>query len=292
MQCPKCRHEQAESRESCELCGLVFARFRPEGMPRPPRSPAEPEVGSDALPGRTLLLGAGLGVLAYLLPFTRFLLSYLVVLVHELGHAAFGWLFGYPSIPAFDFMYGGGVTMHDARQIPIVVIVLGLIAFLAWRLRSNRLGCALAASAGVIYGLLAFTSAHEVVVLFMGHGTELVFCALFLQRGLSGSACRLPVERPLYVMVAVFLWIHDLAFASALATSESARADYGAAKGGGHWMDFDRIARDVLDVELAAVAAFFFFACVAAPMAGWLFARRRERILDLAESLLELRPSS
>ena len=244
------------------------------------------------LPWRTLLIGAALGVVFQAIPFTRFVLSYLVILVHEFGHALFGWLFGYPSIPAFDFMYGGGVTMHDARQLPIVAIVIGGLAFLAWRLRRNAAGFVVVASVSLVYALLAFTSGHEVLILFMGHGTELVFCALFLQRGLSGSACRLAIERPLYVMLAVFIWLHDLAFAYRLATSDAARADYGAAKGGGHWMDFDRIARDFLDVELAAVATLFFLACVAAPLAGWLFAARRERILDLAESLIELEPGA
>lgn len=245
-------------------------------------------TSAEPFPTRTLLVGAGLGLIFYAMPFTRFVLSYLVILVHELGHALFGWLFGYPSIPAFDFMYGGGVTMHDARQMPIVFIVLGLLAVLAWRLRRNLAGCLVASALALVYAILAFSSGHEVLILFMGHGTELVFCALFLQRGLSGSACRIPVERPLYVMLAAFIWVHDLVFAYRLATSDAARADYGAAKGGGHWMDFDRIAREFLHVELGSVAGIFFFACVAAPLAGWFFAEKRERIIDLAESLIEL----
>ena len=245
---------------------------------------------AEPLPLRTLLIGAALGVVFYALPFTRFVLSYLVILVHEFGHALFGWLFGYPSIPAFDFMYGGGVTMHDARQMPLVFIVLGLLAVLAWRLRRNLVGCLVVSGVALVYAMLAFSSGHEVLVLFMGHGTELVFCALFLQRGLSGSACRIAAERPLYVMLAVFIWLHDLVFAYRLATSDAARADYGAAKGGGHWMDFDRIARDFLDLELSTVAGLFFFSCVAAPLAGWFFAAKRERIIDLAESLIELDP--
>ena len=52
-------------------------------------------------------IGLGLAVLTELWPLLRSLIGYFVVLVHELGHAASGWLFGYPSLPAFDFTYGG-----------------------------------------------------------------------------------------------------------------------------------------------------------------------------------------
>lgn len=39
-------------------------------------------------------------------PFLKYLFSFFAILVHEMGYAFAGWLFGYPSIPSFDFFYG------------------------------------------------------------------------------------------------------------------------------------------------------------------------------------------
>ena len=46
----------------------------------------------------------------------RWTLETFKTLVHEMGHAIFGWLFGYPSFPAFDVIWGGGVTIHTGRS--------------------------------------------------------------------------------------------------------------------------------------------------------------------------------
>ena len=52
-----------------------------------------------------ILLAAGciLALLAVFIPFTRQIGSYLVILIHEAGHAIFGWFYGFVSIPASIF---------------------------------------------------------------------------------------------------------------------------------------------------------------------------------------------
>ena len=58
-----------------------------------------------------------------LIPLLGILVGYFVVLAHELGHTLAGWAFGRPSLPAFDFVYGGGVTATmDASKALLLLI--------------------------------------------------------------------------------------------------------------------------------------------------------------------------
>ncbi len=73
-------------------------------------------------------MGIGL-VLALILPrfpFLNFIFTPILTIVHELGHTVASWLFGYPAYPAFDFQYGGGVTVWNLERGPL--IVLGVLA--------------------------------------------------------------------------------------------------------------------------------------------------------------------
>ena len=106
---------------------------------------------------RALVIGLGLAVGVLLVPFLRFVLGYLTILVHELGHAAAGWLFGYPSIPAFDFRYGGGLTSHESRKIVIVLLVLGALGYAMWYCREHRAALTVVGAVTALYALFAFT---------------------------------------------------------------------------------------------------------------------------------------
>ena len=88
-----------------------------------------------------------------------------------------------------------------------------------------------------------------------------------------------PVERPLYAFVGFFIVLSDLRFAHGLMTSAAGRAEYEAAKGGGHWMDFSVLAEQHLNTDLGTVAAFFLLACALPPVGAVLFHRGRETIL-------------
>jgi hypothetical protein len=128
----------------------------------------------------------------------------------------------------------------------------------------------------VVYAALALTRAYDALILAMGHGGELAFATLALHRALSGRGCKLAAERPLYGLAGWFLVLAGLAFAWRLRTSAVHRALYQDAKGGGHWMDFSRLANDHLHVSLEAVATGFLIACVAPPaIALWLQRARR-----------------
>lgn len=258
-------------------------------------SPVSPGPGGlyhlDKNAWTSLGIGAALTAVVMLFPFLSFVFRYVTTLVHEIGHAIFGWLFGYPSVPAFDFRYGGGVTMHQDRKIIIVIVVYLLFALLLYIYRRNGLSLIVITALVALYSLSAFTGMHQLIILFMGHGTELIFGSIFFYRALSGSAIVVAAERPLYAFLGFFMYFIDIRFAHRLMTSSTFRADYGDAKGGGHWMDFSRISIDFLHVRLESVAAFFLLFCLLAPFLTFLFFRYRDRLLDIFHRVLTPNPT-
>lgn len=280
--CPRCGYEPGVEAADCPRCGVVLVKARRRldrgaGAPAPGAlrdRTGRPFPGLDPEARRALIVGAVLAGLVLAVPFLRFVLSYLTILVHELGHAVFAWLFGYPALPSFDFYYGGGFTSYETRK----TILLGLV-FTAWiaalyLYRNHRPGFLAVGALAVLYALFALTPLHEHVIGFMGHGTELVFAGIFLYRALSGSAVKLPVERPLYAFLAFFIVASDARFALGLVRSPLERQLYADAKGGGDWMDFSLLARG-LGVELTALAGLFFLLTLAVPPLSWLIYRHR-----------------
>lgn len=277
----------------CPACGVIFARMRAPDAARPPASKElEPEPPSEAPPRdlraskryalspRSLALGFAIALIFVAVGPLRFVFSYLLVLIHELGHTATAWFFGVPTLPALDFRYGGGVSIHGERH-PAVVLGVGLL--LAWGLRTvwpwprwRLVGLGLA---GVWLGAL-ITGLDEALITAMGHGLELVVGGLFLYQALTGRGLRSPLERPVYAFAGWFVVLYNLRFAGQLAFDPAHQEVYGQAKGGGHWMDFSRLSRDVLDTSLGTVAALFLLATALTPALAWLASRNRNRLLE------------
>ncbi|MEW6530125.1 MAG: zinc ribbon domain-containing protein [Thermodesulfobacteriota bacterium] len=238
-------------------------------------APPEPR----RLDGTDLLLfgiGAVLALASVVSAFIRNTFSTAMILVHEMGHSIFGWIYGYPSLPAFDFVYGGGMTLHIDRSYLLLGVIYALLVWAIWFWRKNTAAIVVLIILGVIHALTAFSRTHEVIILFMGHGTELAIAAIFIYRALSGAAVVHTAERPLYAAVGLFIVFYDLSFAYALMTSADARALYGEAKGGGHWMDFSRIAQEYLHTKLSTVARFFLLCCLLPIPVGYFLFRYQE----------------
>ena len=305
--CPKCNLKQNAARGDCMRCGIVFARFyvqseseAAEKMPHGQMynedvSPEEEEAYTGPLSVEregwlSLAGGAVITAIVVFFPFLNYILSYFIVLVHELGHSVSHWLFGYPSIPAFDFMYGGGVAIRQSRQVMLLVLIYFCFAYLLYLFRRNTLTLIILAVIVAGYSLTAFTLAHEVISLFMGHGFELLFATIFFYRAISGNAVIVAVERPLYGFLGLFIEFRDIRFAFRLITSSAYRADYEVAKGGGHWMDFSRIAEEYLRVDLTAVAGFFLVCCLIPPFAAFLAYRFRSYWMSALSNILNPEP--
>ena len=122
----------------------------------------------------------------------------------------------------------------------------------------------------------------------MGHGSELIFASVFLHRALSGSACQYSVERPLYAWIGFYVIIYDLRLSYKLITSVYERQLYADAKGGGHWMDFSRLADEYFGVPLEAVAGAFALLCLLPPILGLATSWLRPELRALRGRLGEL----
>jgi hypothetical protein len=234
-----------------------------------------------SLDGHELLIvatGAALALLCLLTPFASHILSVFVILVHEMGHCIFGWLFGYPSAPAFDVMYGGGVTLHLERSTTLAFLFYPVFAGLIYVYRKNTATVCVLLIAAAIHALINYTKIHYMLILFMGHGTELIIAGLFIYRALSGRSIVHSAERPLYALLGFFVVFFDLSFAYRLLGSASYRAVYGMAKGGEIEMDFIRIATDYLHTGLTAVVWFFFICCLLTPLLAFLAFRYEQYI--------------
>jgi len=233
-----------------------------------------------------LLLGCPVAALVCFAFFwLRCTLETLRTLVHEMGHAIFGWVFGYPSFPAFDVIWGGGVTLHTGRSTALLILIYIGFAALIWLYRKNRATVILLIAALFIHVLFSFTSIHSILILFMGHGTELVIAGIFIYRSLTGRAVFHAFERPLYGIIGFFMVFADLALAFKLLTSASFREVYASAKGGDIDMDFVRITADHLHTSLTPVVIVFLACCFLCLVLSFLAFRYMEYIHSFVATL-------
>ena len=224
----------------------------------------------------SLIAGLMLALLALASRWVGLPFSMLRTLVHELGHALTAWAFGHPAVPGFDLVWGGGITLHGEQRLWLLAPVFGVWIVLLYLMRARARALCCAVVGLVVYALLALTPAHEVLILFMGHGGELLFGALFLFRALSGQAVISPWERPLYATAGLYNVLSVAWFSLRLVRDPDYRWAYGIAKGGGHWMDLSRIADDHCHCSLQAVAMVLMLcSLVPGPLAFWLWKRSR-----------------
>ncbi len=235
------------------LCGVILAKaVRSEDFPIIPRPYVfEEERVADGRIGSAEWKILGVGLLAaigvYAVPFLRFVFSALVTLFHELGHAVMGWLMGYPSIPAFDFVYGGGLTHHGGFQIAIALAIAGAFGYGLWLFRENRKSMAIVAVLCIVW-LFFVTSEwrRELAFAAAGHLSEFILAGVLFYKALSGSGWHWPdVERPLGAFVAFFVQIHSTHFALRLLRDASFLEEYRRGKGGALMNDLESVALDL-----------------------------------------------
>jgi hypothetical protein len=217
----------------------------------------------DKQPILAMLIGSALALWTLNSPFLYTLSNVMKTLVHELGHTFAGWGFGIPSVPAFDFTYGGGVTIHQDPSPVVLTLLYAALAYLLFLYRRKPRTLALLGALGVAHIASMVTGFDEPITIAMGHGFELLFAGIFFYRALSGFACVHGAERPLYGFLGFLITFDNMRFAYRLIHSHEHRWMYENAKGGGHWMDFDRLAREFLLVDLSAIAHVFMLASAA-----------------------------
>ena len=224
---------------------------------------------------KSIGIGFFLSILLLISNKLSFIFSYFITLVHELGHATVGWIFGYPSIPAFDFLFGGGITIQQERWNSILILIYLLIGFLFYLVRKNSFAISFLIITTIIYSISAFSSIHNIIFIYMGHGFELIFAGIFLYRAISGYACRYSIERPLYASIGFFTLFYDIRFAWRLIFSPFHRSIYKEGKGGILDHDFVRLAGEYFHVNLSVISIFFLLCCVLTPVVTFLAYRYR-----------------
>lgn len=251
MPCPKCGFENDARALECASCGVIFAKVTRSREPVLRPNVLEEERIADGRIGATewKVLGFGLAaaIVVYAIPFTRFVFSALVTLFHELGHAVAGWLFGYPSIPAFDFVYGGGLTHHGEFHRSIAVAVALGFAYLLWLFRENRKTLAIIGALFLVWLYLVTREwRREIAFASAGHLSEFILAGILFYKALAGVGWRSPeFERPLGAFVAFFVQIHSTLFAWRL-THDAAFLDwYRQGKGGALMNDLEVVALDL-----------------------------------------------
>jgi len=205
------------------------------------------------------------GLAVSLVPGLTYIFSYLAILVHETGHALAGWFFGYPSIPSFDFFYGGGVTIQSDRFIILTAVVLSLFAFLGYWVRYNSFAVFAVAGFAAVYALLAFSRWHEMLIIALGHGTEFIIAGIFIYRAMSGSHIVQRLERPLYAFLGFFILIYNIEFMYSLINDAAFRLEYEFSRGEME-MDLSRIAHEYLNTDVASVAKIFLALALLTPL--------------------------
>ena len=213
--------------------------------------------------------GIGLALLVLASQQVTFLLTPLITLVHELGHTLANWIFGYPAIPAFDFVHGGGVTFHTRRLPFLMGLIYGGFGYLFYVYWQNYLTARVLLGVAIAYSICAFTGIHDFLMVSMGHGFELIFAGISMGRAMSGYGCRYAIERPLYAMVGTYVTIYDIQFSWRLIFDQTARAVYEQGKSGLIDHDLVRIARDVFQVDLTATASVMLLLTVLTPLGVW-----------------------
>ena len=233
-------------------------------------------VGASLILASLLLMSGQLTIL-----FSPFL-----TLVHELGHTCLAWLFGYFAIPAFDFIYGGGMTLQSETRVGLIMLAIyGGFGFLFYRYRRNDLTSRLLLAAVMLYCLCAYTAVHKLLMIAMGHGFELIFAGIFLYRALSGAACRYSIERPLYGMMGLFTILYDVRFAFRLLVDREVRTIYQLGKGEILDHDLVRLSNAFLGVDVSIVALFFLLCCIVTPVLIFLLFRYQTLMLFLFQRL-------
>jgi hypothetical protein len=260
----------------------AFAAFRAANDPK------EDEDVRDGRLGRTELTVLGTGLVAamitYAIPFTRVVFSLIVTLFHEFGHAAVGWLFGIPSLPAFDFVYGGGWTHYGNFHPLIAVAIVALFGYGMWLFRSNRKSMILIGVLLLVWLLMVSAEwRRELVVASAGHAAEFVLAGIFFYKALAGVGWQIPaIERPLGAFVAFFVQIHSMAFAWRLMHDVDFLAWYREGKGGAAMNDLEIVSLD-LDIyarmhtsiqSVAGILFVFSFVPIAIALL-WYFQRSR-----------------
>ena len=302
MICPHCGFDNHDLAFECEKCGIVFSKIGHSEPPltRPPATLSPPRgerVGGAGVRGRYEWKLIAIGIVGALLVnifwLTRAPFDILRVLFHEMGHAIVAWLLGHPAIPAFDFMFGGGLTTWGQFHLSIAIAIAAGLGFLGWRLRENRIAVAVIAAIFVLW-LIVVTKdwRRETAIAAAGVLFEILFASTFLFMAVAGIGWRIPeIERPLGAIIAFYTEFHVWTFLIQLTRSQEFLAQYKEGKGGALMNDLETVALNLkiylgMDSTIQSVAKMILvLSFIPFGVAFWL-ALQRDRVEAAVDELI------
>jgi len=178
---------------------------------------------------------------------------FLESLVHEMGHAAAGWLCGMPSIPAISLTCEA-VSVHGPQSRAFALLIA--LGFALWigRTTTGRTRVLALGALTLVYPLIAFTGVRELLHLLAGHLAELSFAGLCFWKTLGGGFTDSRLERALHGTLAWFLLGRNASLCWGLMHSPAARAEYRSNGSFGLTNDYIRVAEELLSWRLESVA--------------------------------------
>lgn len=294
VRCSACGFHQFVVEDHCAECGRDFDLRTPAAISAAVSvrvySPEATWLGIDYGGWLAISTGALLAAATTVTVWLAYALGLISTLVHELGHSVGGWFFGYPSLPTFDFAYGGGVTLQQQRLWWLVLIVAIMFVWYIFSYRRNHVSFVLLVLGAAVYLVLAFTPAHRGVVLAMGHIAELVFAGFLLYLAMSGRRSHGELLRPAYAFLGFFILFDDIRFSYLLAFDEVQRNNYETVNAIGFQMDLSRLADYYLNISVSNIALLFLMLCLLTPVLSYVCLRKRDVLIGKLVSLRERNP--
>lgn len=294
VRCSGCGFHQFAVDDHCADCGQETSYRAPAAIAAPvsfqPCTAETTWLGIDYGGWIAMAAGALLAATAAVTAWLAYPLGFIATLVHELGHSVGGWLFGYPSVPSFDFAYGGGVTLQQQRLWWLVLLVAVMFAWYMFSYRRNRLSLSLLLLGAVLYLLFAFTPAHGGVVLAMGHTAELFFAGYLLYLALGGLKAGSEYIRSAYAFLGFFIIFDNMRFSYLLAFDEAQRNHYETVNAIGFQMDLSRLADYYLNMSVSNVALLFLILCMLTPALSYIGLRKHAALARAARKLRSREP--
>lgn len=236
-----------------------------------------------------LIIGLVLAsVLASVTPL-RVIFHGFLVMVHEVGHALFHWIFGEPAVPTVNILYGGGITLVLGRSTLLLGLLYAGWAFLIYLCRHYVYVVGIMLGLAVVHLVCLLTPIHRILTVGMGHGMEVVAIGLCLYLSASGRLCRILGDRAIYAMLGFFTLFMNLNFAGRLVNDVDFREFYMNGIGGGA-IDNDLVilATEFFHVDLSTIATLLGGLCVVSALLPFFLVWQERRFIALLRQLLAI----
>lgn len=241
-----------------------------------------------------LLIGGILGIVLFLFPITRFVLNAFLTFVHEIGHAIAFWIFGYPAISSFDFIFGGGITLSLSSN-PVTLLILAIyggLGYLAFLYRHNRLTLMVLAAIALIHCLFLITNLDQLSITVMGHLAEIFASFLCFYFALGKYFCYVGGEQTIYAMLGSFSFLENCSFFWSLIFNASFKAVYYQGKGGMLDNDLVKISQVIAPLSLENIAALLLIISLMMPALAFFTFRHESRWIPTFYRMCQRNPDA